>query len=131
MHFDVEPQLRRNFGFGTFFHNHFGIHLPQTHCYNYGNGRSQHLLVLTATIQIAIFPTNFHLLLVRLDFQPKLNHMRHHYIWYLREIDFGDVCDHIQMEVFQACAQQIDLWKKSILIHTCREQVSITSQEQL
>ena len=112
MRFDVNPQLRRNYGFGPCLCNHCGIHLPQTHRYNYGNRRSQHLLFPTATLQIDILPTKFHLLRVRLDSQPKSNHTRHHYRWYRCEIYFGDVCNHIHMEFFQACTQRIDLWKK-------------------
>ena len=112
MHFDVDPQLRRKSGFGPCLHNHFGIHLLQTHHYHYGNERSQHLLIPTETLQIEIFPTHFHFLQVRLDFKSKSNQTRHHYIWYRREIDFSDIQKHINMEVFQACAQRIDLWKK-------------------
>ena len=131
MHSDVDTQLRRNSGFGPCLRNHCSINLPQTHRYHYGNGISQHLFVLTATPQIAILPTQFHFIRVRLDSQPKSNQTQHHYRWYRRKIDFGDVHSHIQMEVFQSRPQQIDLWKHSTLLHNCCERVSLPSQAQL
>ena len=121
VHFDVGPQLQRKSEFGPCFHNGRGIHLPKTHHYHYGSDRSQHSLAPTAIIQIAIFLKQFHLPQVRLNYQPKLNQMRHHYKWYLHENDSVKACAHIQFEVFQVCVQRIDQWRQNLLLHNCCE----------